>query len=235
VAFFLDAFPARDGADDGPLRRATRREMQRAWNPAGVVATRCAECDTPRAVADGYAAGLRAQDDAHVGHVVLHSGGLPGFGSNMRWLPERGLGLVSLGNASYAPMSARNRAAFDALAHRGRLPPERPQPVPAELERAAHALVALLGDWDDTSADALFADNVALDDTYERRRHDAAELVARTGVLRVDTVTADDRAQATVTAVGERAGATVELQLHPGLPPRVQWYEATVVDGPRSA
>lgn len=228
VAFFLDAYPARDDPDDGPLRRATRREMQRAWRADTLEVFACRACATPRARADGYAAGLRVVDDRHVGHVVSHSGGLPGFGSNMTWLPERGVGIVSLGNVMYAPMQAANRAVFEALHHAGLLPAPRPVPVPAALDAAAHALVALLNAWDDDDATALFADNVGLDEPFDRRRHQAADLVARTGPLTVVGVTAVNAADATVVASGPRGNAEVLLQLHPVLPPRVQWYEATV-------
>lgn len=228
VAFFLDAFPARDDPDDGPLRRSTRREMQRAWRADALEAMACRHCATLRVWADGYAAGLRVVDDLHLGALVSHSGGLPGFGSNMTWLPERGLGVVSLGNLMYAPMRAANRAALEALHHADHLPAPRPVPVPAPLDAAARALVTLLNDWDDGAADGLFADNVALDDPLPRRRRAAAELVAATGPLEVTEVVAVNAADATVRARGERGTATVLVQLHPLLPPRVQWYEATV-------
>ena len=229
VAFLLDAFPARDGRDDGPLRRASRREMQQAWRAVGPPhTTTCAVCGQVRGRADGYGAGLRVAHDTHLGPVVAHAGGLPGFGSNMRWLPERGVGVVALGNATYAPMSTATLAALDALHHGALLPPVRPRPVPPVLAAAATALVALLDDWDDRRADALFADNVALDDPYERRRADAAALVARLGRLTLAGVSADGDAEATVTVRGERGTAELLLQLHPLLPPKVQWYEATV-------
>ena len=39
MAFFDDAFPARDGGDDGPLRRSSRREQQQVQRAAGVART----------------------------------------------------------------------------------------------------------------------------------------------------------------------------------------------------
>ena len=85
MTFLLDAFPARDGRDDGPLRRSSRREMQQASRAVGATAAGCPDCGLVRGRADGYGAGLRAADDTHLGAVVSHAGGLPGFGSNMRW------------------------------------------------------------------------------------------------------------------------------------------------------
>ena len=52
VAFLADAFPPRDGADDGPLRRASRREMQQVTRsiPAALVRERwTAPCESRRA------------------------------------------------------------------------------------------------------------------------------------------------------------------------------------------
>jgi hypothetical protein len=117
----------------------------------------------------------------------------------------------------------------DALAHRGQLPPLRPAPVQEALAVAAHELVALQNEWDDARADALFADNVALDESYARRRTAAAALVASTGRLRVESVTADDRSQASFVARGDHGTCRGELQLHPLDPPRVQRYEAVRV------
>jgi hypothetical protein len=85
----------------------------------------------------------------------------------------------------------------------------------------------LLSSWDDRSADDLFADNVALDDAYERRR---AAATAVGGPLRLDGVRATSRTSATATVASGDTTWTLELQLSPQVPPRVQWYELTKVD-----
>jgi CubicO group peptidase (beta-lactamase class C family) len=40
VGAFLSAWPPRDGAETGPIRRASLREMQQAWRPSGMRVTR---------------------------------------------------------------------------------------------------------------------------------------------------------------------------------------------------
>ena len=52
-----------------------------------------------------YGFGLFVDEDPVLGRVVSHSGGYPGFGSNMRWHPATGTGVIALGNGTYAPMS----------------------------------------------------------------------------------------------------------------------------------
>ena len=41
--------------------------------------------------------GLGVTDDLRLGTVIGHSGGLPGYGSHMRWIPDRGVGVVAVG------------------------------------------------------------------------------------------------------------------------------------------
>ena len=62
----------------------------------------------------GYGFGLGVIHDERFGTVVSHSGGLPGYGSNMRWLPGRRVGVVALANATYAPMGEAGAASCSA-------------------------------------------------------------------------------------------------------------------------
>jgi CubicO group peptidase (beta-lactamase class C family) len=97
VAWLDDAFPARDGPDDGPLSRASRREMQTVQRWVGWRTIRGVRAPS------GYGYGLRVQFEEQLGRMVTHSGGFPGYGSTMRWLPGRRVGVVALSNVTYAP------------------------------------------------------------------------------------------------------------------------------------
>ena len=57
----------------------------------------------PDAFTFSYGMGLFVEEDPVFGTVVQHSGGYPGYGSQMRWHPPTGLGVVVLGNGTYAP------------------------------------------------------------------------------------------------------------------------------------
>ncbi|MGZ8618946.1 MAG: serine hydrolase domain-containing protein, partial [Actinomycetota bacterium] len=106
VAGFTDAFPPRDDPEGPhPLSRASRREMQmvhRAFDPE---LRRTSPDAAPELISGGYGLGLFVTHDLRLGHVVGHSGGYPGFGSHMRWHPASGVGVIALGNRTYAPMS----------------------------------------------------------------------------------------------------------------------------------
>jgi CubicO group peptidase (beta-lactamase class C family) len=225
VAFFLDAFPPRDHLDDGPLRRSSRREMQQVCRvmPASVTTL---DNGKPRLGPWGYGMGLNVIHDLTLGHMLAHSGGLPGFGSNMRWSIDRGVGIIALGNVTYAPMAALTRELFDTLEGSGVLP--LPMPLSSEvLSIAANKLVDLLFEWDDDGADALFADNVFLDNERHRRRDEAAHFNTACGPVQVRTLGANAATNGMMVLQCEQGVARVELQLSAEVPPRVQWYELT--------
>ena len=100
VAAFLSAWPPRDGDEQPPLRRASLREMQQVWRPASAAVTRDAG-GALQMTSGGYGFGLRISQTCTFPFVVAHSGGLPGFGSQMRWLPDYGVGIVAFGNLTY--------------------------------------------------------------------------------------------------------------------------------------
>ncbi len=215
VAWLDDAFPARDGADTGPLSRASRREMQTVQTYTGWRTLRGVRAPA------GYGYGLRIQFEDELGTQVTHSGGFPGYGSTMRWLPGRRLGVIALSNVTYAPMTELAARMLDVLHGQGVVPPERRSATPA-VEHAAERLVALLNDWSDDAADALFTDNVAWDDSYERRRRAVADLVPLT-LDRVEPIN-DARGRAICTTpTGARATITVTLGV--ALPVRIQDYD----------
>ncbi len=223
VSFMLDAWPPRDEPDDAPLARASRREMQqvqRAFPPRVVTA----RDGRTRTIAGGYGYGLNVTHHDRFGWVVSHSGGLPGFGSNMRWVPSAGIGIVALSNRTYAPMAEFTAAALDALVAGGEAEPA-PIVPNDNLRRAATQLVELHDRWDGATATRLFADNVALDDSYERRAL-AVEAFAAHRPWRLARIEALSATEGTAIAHGDGAELHVEFQLHPLAPPKVQWYES---------
>ncbi len=105
VAGFADAFPARDDPDTGhPLGRASRREMQQVHRSLPSELEPYDPALAPPMDTTGYGFGLFVQSNLAMGHVVAHSGGYPGFGSHMRWHVASGMGVIALGNRTYAPM-----------------------------------------------------------------------------------------------------------------------------------
>lgn len=215
ITWLDDAFPARDGDDGGPLRRASRREMQTPRDFVGARSLRGVRAPTC------YGFGIAMRDETELGRVATHSGGLPGYGSNMRWLPGRRLGVIALSNVTYAPMTELTARLFDVLRGQGLVPTEEIA-TNRDLERAAGDLIALLNDWDDDAAGRLFSDNVARDDDYARRRRAADEFNG----LSISTIEPINEGRARVRCVDSSGDAvTVTFALAPPRPPRIQNYD----------
>lgn len=168
VGFMLDAWPPRDGPDAGPLSRASRREMQQIARYIGASAMTDSAGRISLA-ANGYGYGLRVQQTCLFSSSVSHTGGLPGFGSLMRWLPEYGVGIVALGNLTYTGWTGVSTEALDVLARTGGLAPREAQPAPVLLERREQ-VSRLVARWSDSLADSLAAMNLYLDEPKDRRR-----------------------------------------------------------------
>jgi CubicO group peptidase (beta-lactamase class C family) len=248
VAGFAAAFPPGVSDADGthPLRRASRREMQQ---PQAVTGWRSPDRlpGGPPGSPAYYGFGLFVDEDPVLGRVVSHSGGYPGFGSNMRWHPATGLGVIALGNGTYAPMSVLAGLLLEALLPRpasyhvalSPADPDAPSapsatqvpPAPAsgtpwpETLAAASEVNRLLANWDDAAADALFSENVALDAPYQERRR-ALELIRqRIGDFRADDTRApesDTPAHRRWWLTGPRGTVQAQILLNPERPPRVQ-------------
>jgi CubicO group peptidase (beta-lactamase class C family) len=215
VGWLDAAFPARDDPDDGPLQRSSRREMQTSQRSTGIRERN----DSSYATSYGY--GLRVLHQGQRGAVVSHSGGLPGYGSNMSWRLGRRLGVIALSNATYAPMTELGLHMLDVLSDQID-PAPHDRPANGRLHHAAGRLVSLLNDWDDTDAARLFADNVELDDAWSRRRS-AASIYRPLTITSVDSIN-EARAQISCTA---RDGQTVQITfaLAPVAPPTIQRYD----------
>jgi CubicO group peptidase (beta-lactamase class C family) len=221
VGFLLDAFPPRDGDDAGPLPRWARREMQQLRRVDELIRFRPSPAGPSRSSVTGYGIGLGIRIDERLGMAVGHSGGLPGYGSHMRWLPDRGVGVIGLSNVSYGNMHGACLEAFEVLADRDELGPDRTVRPDASLEAAAASSASLLNSWTDAATQGLFADNVALDESLERRAEEAAGLVARYGRLAVEELDAETPLRGSFTAGA--GDVRVEIGLNHGR--RVQWLD----------
>jgi CubicO group peptidase (beta-lactamase class C family) len=223
VAAFLSAWPPRDGAETAPIRRASLREMQQVWRPSPGAVTRDAAGRLQMNIG-GYAFGLRVSQTCAFQHVVAHGGGLPGYGSQMRWLPEYGIGIIAFGNLRYTGWSKPVDDALEALARTGALQPRVVQPSPA-LVGARDAVSRLVVHWDDALAASIAADNLFLDESAERRRAELERLRSQVGMCTApssfDHVENALRGDWTMSC--ERGRLQVTITLAPTMPPKVQF------------
>ncbi len=245
VAGFAAAFPARglDPVDPvdlidlaHPLSRASRREMQLGQAAImsggdGIVLRQSG----PLSMSYGF--GLFAEDDATLGTIIQHSGGYPGYGSQMRWHPATGIGTIVLANGTYASagtlaaelLTAAVGAQREAAEDRGEIGLHGPVPAPAgpwpETLTARARVDALLKDWDDAAAAAIFSPNIDLDRPLAQRRADAARLRDRIGEFRTDPsrpAECDSPAHCRWWLTGDNGTVAVQIKLAPLQHPLVQ-------------
>ncbi|WP_170136399.1 serine hydrolase domain-containing protein [Nannocystis exedens] len=145
AAFHLDAWPARDGLETGPVRRSSLREMARAGHVMGFqVHTPTTE---PRVELGAQGLSWSVTQDCRFEHVLAHTGGTDGYRSALRLLPQRGVGVVLLANRTAAPI---DRLAADLLAvldDTGALARREAVPSPA-LAAAVERVTGLVTAWD---------------------------------------------------------------------------------------
>ncbi|EGD57734.1 hypothetical beta-lactamase precursor (penicillin-binding protein) [Novosphingobium nitrogenifigens DSM 19370] len=132
LAFLLSAWPPRDDADKGPVRRGTVRQIAQGLNFQSVFrrfgASGASAC--PGALA--YGMGWRVVQDCDFGLTLNHGGGFPGYGSHVLLLPEFGVALFALTNRTYSGPSAPVWDSAVLLLQKGLL--KRPEaPVSPEL------------------------------------------------------------------------------------------------------
>jgi len=223
VAVFLSAWPPHDGPETAPIRRASLREMQQLARPQRASVSRDAS-GAIQLTSGGYAYGLGVSQTCAFGHIVAHSGGLPGFGSIMRWLPEYGVGIIAFGNLTYSSWGRPTTAALERLAKTGGLEPRMAKPSKA-LTDARDAVSRLVVRWDDRLADEIAAENLFLDTSKDRRRAEIDDLHraygACTPAAGFDYVENALRGRWTMNC--EKGKLTVSITLAPTTPARVQF------------
>jgi CubicO group peptidase (beta-lactamase class C family) len=246
VAGFAAAFPPGDAeaADAHPMRRASRREMQLPQVLTGWAIAPSFPGDGASSPPATYGFGLFVDEHPVLGRIVSHSGGYPGFGSNMAWHPATGTGVIALGNSTYSAMAPLAARLLEAVVRQGEpashgngvaLGSQGPWP---ETLVAKEAVTNLLQTWDDAKAQRLFSPNVALDAPFAERQRRIALVRERIGDFGDDPERPpefDTPAQCRWWLSGERGTVQVQIQLNPERPPRVQSLTLAVPPAASSA
>ena len=223
VAFHLDAWPARDGAETGPLKRASVREMQlpKVFSDVNVKGT-LVDGRTANPKMSFYGYGLSWTRDMRDVTVVGHAGGLPGFGSQFRFAPEHGVGVIAFTNLRYGNVYSPTSKVLYTLIERGALPARAPAPAPILVTRQGQ-VARLIQTWDEALGRAIVAENFFLDRSREDWMNQSKEQFSKIGkVVSVGPIKADNRLRGTFPVVGERGTLNVMFTLTPEREPKVQ-------------
>ncbi|MEO5822389.1 MAG: serine hydrolase domain-containing protein, partial [Vicinamibacteraceae bacterium] len=139
IAFLLSGWPARDGAETGPVRRSSVRELATGANFANLRVRGGATGPGACRLASTYAMGFIAAADCDLGLTLSHGGGYPGYGSHVLLLPDYGVGIFAFANRTYAGPRPPVWDAAMAL-HRAGLLTARPIPASTALTTAYAAV-----------------------------------------------------------------------------------------------
>jgi CubicO group peptidase (beta-lactamase class C family) len=167
--------------DDAILSRASRREMQRIHTVAPGAADRSAE---PTLEAQGYGLGLYVEHDVRFGRFAQHSGGLPGWSSNMRWHLESGIGAVVFGNTNGLKLSAAAAGLLRTVLEARDEPARRIRLWPSTIEAARAVDAAVRGSGRILDAEVeptIFSPNLLGDVPAEVRDERIATAIAEIG------------------------------------------------------
>jgi CubicO group peptidase (beta-lactamase class C family) len=224
VALHLSAWPPNNSKDDGPIKRSSVREMHHPWRLNGLNTNFKYPDGRICPVATAYCYGLNWLRDCDGRVYVGHSGGLPGFGSQWRIMPDYGIGIISFANRTYAPMGFVNLAVLDTLIRMAQLQPMQ-LAASKVLEQRKNELVRLLPDWNHAEQSGIFAENFFPDYPIDTLKKYARELYAKAGrIISVKEMKPENQLRGSFIIEGEKTDIEIYFTLSPENPPLIQEY-----------
>jgi CubicO group peptidase (beta-lactamase class C family) len=221
VALHMDAWPPRNDAETGPVKRSSIREMHQPWRFNGLFADAKNRMGESCAVATGYGYGLSWRRDCKGTVRVAHSGGLPGFGSEWRFYPEYGVGVVSFSNRTYGSPGQANAVALDTLISMTGLKP-RSLPPSAILNQRRDEIVKVIQAWRDSEL-SILAENFFLDLSKEKWKANTGKILKEAGaILSVGEVKPENQLRGSFTITGEKKNIDVFFTLTPEAEAKIQ-------------
>lgn len=185
VAFLLSAWPPRDDADTGPVKRSTVREIAQGSNFVSVTNRNGSSGATACKQAAAYGMGWRVAQDCDLGLTLAHGGGYPGYGSHVMLMPDYGVGVFALSNRTYAGPSAPAWDTAVAMDQAGLLD-ARPVPVSPAVAEMYGASKAAYAAGNLGPLQGKLAMNFLMDRSAENWRAEFARLKAEVGECPTD-------------------------------------------------
>ena len=221
VSFLLSAWPPRSGPETGPVRRSTLREMQKQGE-AALYPDAKDSYGNPCPLTYGYGYGLVVVKWCNDQVWVMHTGGLPGFGSHYMFLPDYGIGIFSFANLTYAPTAQLNYEIKKVLFSGAGLSP-RYLPCSEILAERGEQLLKLINTWDTVLEAEILADNFYLDQGRQERIGTTNRVLVTAGrIISVDPVLPENQLRGMIVMHGESARIELSFTLTPENVPKIQ-------------
>lgn len=214
VSLHLSAWPARNGAETGPIKRSSLREMQTPQFPRLNSNEDCS-------IISGYGFGLGISQNCNEIKWVSHGGALPGFGSNYRFFPEFGIGIMAFCNLTYT--TPWPLAEIEALLYEKGMMKPRELPVSDILEKRKNQLVILIQTGNKGLEESILAENFFLDSSKEHRYSEYKAILAQVGEIKnVTALKPNNQLRGSFTLEAENGDVEIFFTLTPEKDPKVQ-------------
>src|SRR5258708_32753159 len=222
MAYHLAAWPPRNEAGKGPVKRSSLRQMHQPRTFSNQNLSYRYPDGRACPLVSFYSYGLRWTKDCEGRTFLGHSGVLPGFGSQWQILPEYGIGVVALANLTYAGLNTPNWAALDTLI---RLAGLHPRQLPASdiLTQRKDQLLAILPDWKEADKAGIFAVNFFKDYPLDTLKKTTRDLYAKAGrIKKITALIPENQLRGSFEIEGEQATIHVFFTLTPENPSLIQ-------------
>jgi CubicO group peptidase (beta-lactamase class C family) len=163
------------------LKKSSIKEMHFPWNFNSLSNRGYTGAGEPCTNVAFYGYGLRIDKNCNQITSVGHSGGLPGFGSDWKILPNYGVGIITFTNGTYGGAALMNNQILPFIVEKAGLLPNA-FPVSPILKQRQNELVKLLPSWKNAEKSGIFAENFFLDYFPDLLKSEE-ELMVKTNVL----------------------------------------------------
>lgn len=228
MKLYLNSYPSNSNFSS-PIKKSSVREMYHPWRlrAFNANAKNSLGISCPTVAAYGY--GLVNSRDCNNAIWVGHSGGLPGFGSHWRFLPEYGIGMVVFANRTYAPMAALTNLVMDSLLKIAQLQP-RVLPISEVLLQRQNSLLQHIQTSFITAAkDSIFAENFWDDYPIKNLQQQTKETLTQVGSIKmIKPFVAENNLRGSFIIVGSNRNAEVYFTLTPEKFPKIQEFHFNI-------
>ncbi|NOT74648.1 MAG: beta-lactamase family protein [Cyclobacteriaceae bacterium] len=229
VQFHLSAWPPRNEDESPVLKRSSLREMHQLQRFGALLSNFKTRSGNLCPTIGGYGYGLGYRKDCNGTVSIRHGGGLPGYGSEWRFFPDYGIGIVSLSNLTYGGLGSQNAAALDTLVYIAKLQP-RVLPVSSILEQRQKEIVESIQTWPENKMN-LFAENFFMDFSLESRKATSAEMLMKAGkIISVGKLIPENQLRGKFVIECEEKNILVFFTLTPEKTPLIQQLDLEVAD-----
>jgi CubicO group peptidase (beta-lactamase class C family) len=223
----LSAWPPRNEEESSIIKRSSLREMHQLQRFGGLFPDAKTRSGELCPVINGYGYGLGYRRDCKDVVSIRHGGGLPGFGSEWRFFPDLGIGIVSLSNLTYGGMGSTNAKALDTLIYIANLKP-RTLPVSTILQQRQNEIVELIQSWS-VEKQNILAENFLLDQSLEAWKKATTKILGEAGkIIRINELIPENQLRGIFVIEGEKKNIEVFFTLTPEQIPLIQQLDLTL-------